>query len=68
MPFPASSPMLYTFAAKSVIHGPAAAGSLLEMQNLRPHPHLLTQTLHLIKILGDPCARERWSTAFFGEE
>ena len=51
--------MLYTFAAESVIHGPAAAGSLLEMQNLRPHPHLLTQTLRLIKILGDPCARER---------
>ena len=31
--------------------------SSLEMQHLRPHPHLLNQTLHLIKILGDPCVR-----------
>ena len=49
--------MLYTLAAESVSHGPAATESSLEMQHLRPHPHLLNQTLHLIKIPGDPCVR-----------
>ena len=52
--------MLYIFVAESVIHGPAIAGRLLEMQNLSPHPHLLNQTLRLIKSLGGPCARERY--------
>lgn len=54
--------MLYILAAESVIHAPAATastGGLLELQNLRPHPHLLSQNLHLTKILDNPYARER---------
>ena len=33
-----------TLAFQSVVHGPAAPRSVLETQNLRPHPNLLNQS------------------------
>lgn len=54
--------MSYILAAESVIHAPAgiaSTGSVLEIQNLRPHQHLQSQNQHLTKILDNPYAHER---------